>query len=530
MLWNILPKKSDDLLEQLLFNRGIKTEKEKQEFFHPKIENFERDLQIPGISKAKKRIEKAMENSELIIAYGDYDVDGIAGAAVLYLGLTSLGAKILPYIPHREKEGYGLSKQGLEFARDSGATLVITCDTGIVAFEMAEYVKELGLDLIITDHHQTLDNKLPDALSIVHSIKLCGTGVAWCLVRAMLSKNKSEELLDFVAVATIADMMPLLGVNRALVKEGLEKLNETERVGFLELFNESGITRGEIGSYEVGHIIAPRLNAMGRLEHAIDSLRLLCTKDREKARKLARLVGETNSERKLLTQTAVEEAKLKINNSSGKNSKKIYVLSSTVWVQGIIGLVAGRICDETGSSAIAISVGEEFSKGSARAASGVNIVEVIRKCSDLVVAVGGHKGAAGFTIETTKISEFQKRIESLMEVEEELPRSLKIEAELENSKLTLNLAKKIAEFEPFGIENQKPVLATKKMKLSDLRTVGSGKHMKGKADEVDFIGFSMGEMARVLENGQYADLAYIIDIDKFDGTEKLQLKVKDLKL
>src|SRR3989344_4016710 len=284
-VWKVTPKTSDDLVEQLLINRGIKSEEEKQKFFHPKLEDYEKDLEIKGIKKASKRIQKAIKDGELIIAYGDYDVDGVAGAAILYQGLTAAGAKVLPYIPHREKEGYGLSQLGLEFARDSGATVVITTDTGIVAFEQAKFAKELGLDLIITDHHQTLDNKFPDAFSVIHSLNICGAAVAWCLVSDLLPE-KANELLDYVALATVSDMMPLIGLNRALVFEGLKRLNHTSRVGLKALFADAGLSLGSISSYEIGHIIAPRLNAMGRLEHAIDSLRLLCTKDPLKARKL----------------------------------------------------------------------------------------------------------------------------------------------------------------------------------------------------------------------------------------------------
>ena len=265
MNWKILPKKSDDLTEQLLINRNIKTKIEKELFFHPKLNYFKKDLQIPGIPKALNRIKKAIKNEELIIAYGDYDVDGVAGAAVLYLGLTSAGAKVLPYIPHREKEGYGLSKQGLEFARDSGASLVITTDTGIVSFDMADYAKELGLDLIVTDHHQEQGSKRPDAFAIVHSIKLCGAAVTWALVKTLITKQADEDLLDLVAIATVSDMMPLLGINRCLVINGLEKLNQTKRVGLLALFRQADLEIGKIGSYEIGHVIAPRLNAMGRM-------------------------------------------------------------------------------------------------------------------------------------------------------------------------------------------------------------------------------------------------------------------------
>lgn len=537
MRWKILESKSDNLIEQLLINRGIKSEKQRQQFFNPKLEDFESDLKIPGISKAGQRINRAIKGGELIIAYGDFDADGICGAAVLYLGLTFLGAKVLPYIPHREKEGYGLSSVGLEFARDSGAGLVVTVDCGIVSFEQAQFAKELGLDLIITDHHQTLDGKLPEAFAIIHSTKICGTSVAWSLIRNLVSKDVSEELLDLVAIAEIADMMPLLEVNRALVSEGLKRLNITTRVGLLALFNEASINTGEISSYEVGHIIAPRLNAMGRLEHAIDSLRLLCTKDPFKARKLAELIGAANTQRKELTIKAVDEARILINGSS----EKIHVLSSKDWVPGIVGLIAGRVCEETKVPAIAISVGPVHSKGSARSVRDINIVETLRKCSDILVAVGGHPGAAGFTIETSKIEIFRKRLEELMDGHElGGDHELEIEAEVPADMLTLNLAKELERFEPFGVSNPRPVLAGKNMKLSDLRTVGDGKHLKGKVllprhperseGSIDFIAFSMGSMLNVLENGQYADFAYTLDIDRFQGAEKLQLKVKDIKV
>ncbi|QQG43598.1 MAG: single-stranded-DNA-specific exonuclease RecJ [Candidatus Daviesbacteria bacterium] len=533
MQWKIKLQKSKDLIEQLLINRSLKTKKQIEDFFHPQLKDFEKNLKIPGIKEAKKRIEQAIKNEELIIAYGDYDVDGICGAAVLYLGLTSLGAKVLPYIPHREKEGYGLSPIGLDFAKETGAGLVITTDTGIVSYEMAEYCKKLGLDLIITDHHQKEGKKLPQALAIVHSVQLCGAAVTWCLMRSLLSEVKAKELLDLVAIATVADMMPLLEVNRALVKEGLKVLNRTERIGLKTLIHNCKLTLGQIGAYEIGHLIAPQLNAMGRLEHAIDSLRLLCTKDPNKAAKLVDLVTATNEQRKVLTQQTMEEARVLI-----KEEKNIYLLSSKSWNPGIIGLVAGRIVEETRKPAIIISEGEVHSKGSARSANGLNIVELIRSSSDLLVAVGGHTGAAGFTILSENLAEFKNRIEKMMDGERvsEEP-TLEIEALLESSKINLSLLKKLADFEPFGVGNQKPILATKNMRLSDLRTVGNGKHLKGniiidfpsEGRKIHFIAFDKGNLLGILQNGGLVDLAYVLDIDTYNGFEKIQLKVRDIK-
>lgn len=523
MKWKILPKKSDDLIEQLLINRGLTSEKEKEQFFNPNISDFKKDLQIDDIKKAQNRINQAIKNNELIIVYGDYDVDGICASAILYKGLTFLGAKVLPYIPHREKEGYGISNLGLQFAKESNAAVVITVDNGIVAINQAKFAKDLGLDLIITDHHLPQE-VLPDAYAIVHSTKMCGAAVAWCLIREVIKKELAEELLQFVAIATICDLLPLVGLGRAFVVEGLKILNKTTNLGLIALINESGINLGSIGSYEVGYILGPRLNAMGRLEHAIDSLRLLCTKNPAKAKKLAKMLCQTNTLRQQMTTTALEQAKSLIT-----KDRNIHVLFSKEWSSGIIGLIAGKITDEYYRPTIAISVGESISKGSARSINGINIVEVIRKFSDVLIDVGGHPGAAGFSILTDKIEIFKSRLEKeeIILPEEKV---LFIDAEIETKDLTKSLVSKLRKFEPFGFGNPRPTFVTYGMKISDMRTVGSGKHLKFRTDGIDAIAFGMGELADFVQNGQSANLAYNLELDNYNGLEKLQLKIKDIKI
>lgn len=524
MKWKVVPKRSADLTVQLLINRGIKTEKQKEQFFNPKISNYEKDLEIAGIGKAIKRIFKAIENDELIVVFGDYDVDGICASAILYKAITSLGAKTLPYIPHREKEGYGLSRIGLEFAKDSGAKVLITVDNGIVAFEQARQVKEWGLDLIITDHHLSQD-KLPEAFAIVHSVKMCGAAVAWCLVKDSIAYGLSQELLQFVAIATICDMLPLVNLGRAFVFEGLKILNHTDNPGLLALMNESSIELGEIGSYEIGHILGPRLNAIGRLDHAIDALRLLCTKDSIKARKLAKLLCEANTNRQQMTILAIEQAK-----SLVIKENKIHVLHSKEWSSGIIGLIAGRLTEEYFCPTIAISVGETFSKGSARSVDGINIVEVIRSCSDILIDVGGHPGAAGFSIKTEYIEIFKNRLnEYVKDLPAQIEKVLEIEAQVETKNLTKKLINDLERFEPFGFGNPGPIFAIRRVQISDIRTVGNGKHLKFKADDIDAIAFNMGEWADILQNGQLVDLTFILELNTYNGFEKIQLKIKDIK-
>lgn len=522
MKWKLSPKKSDDIIEQLLMNRGMESNKDKLQFFNPKISDYKKDIEIPNIEKAQKRIFQAVKNNELIIVYGDYDVDGICASAILYKALSSFGAKVLPYIPHREKEGYGLSKLGLEFARDAGASVVVTVDNGIVAFRQAEFAKELGLDLIITDHHLLMDKK-PEAYTIVHSTKMCGASVAWCLIQKIIKKDLAQELLQFVAIATICDLIPLVGLGRGFVYRGLKILNRTANLGLLALINESGISLGNIGPYEIGFMLGPRLNAIGRLEHAIDALRLLCTKDSTKARNLAKLLNDTNATRQKMTASALEEAKLLID-----TSKKVHVLSSKDWSMGIIGLIAGKISDQYYRPAIAISLGEKVSKGSARSIDGVNIVEVIRNFGDILIDVGGHPGAAGFSIETKYVEIFKARLEKHLDnLPQQIEQALDIDAEVETNQLTKSLVYNLQKFAPFGFGNPKPVFVTSGMQVSDIRTVGEGKHLKFKVDGLDAIAFGMGKLQTMLTNGQMVDVVYTPEIDTYNSFEKIQLKVKD---
>jgi len=525
--WKIAPQKFDDPIKQLLFNRGLKTEKEIEEFFHPKLEDFQKIINISGIEKAKKRILQAIKNNELIIVFGDYDADGVCSLAVMYYAISELGGKFLPYIPHRDKEGYGLSKTGLDYAKEQGAGLVITVDNGIVALDQAKYAKEIGLDLIITDHHLPL-KVLPEAFAIVHSTTFCGAGVAWCLARNLISEKLSNDLLDIVAIATVCDMVPLLGINRFITKEGLKKLNHTTKVGLIALINESKLIKGEITTYHIGHILGPRINALGRIEHAMDSLRLLCTKDIKKARIIAKHLADVNEQKKQLTVDAIFEAKQIIGEI--EIDQRIIIVHSDKWIAGVMGLVAGRLVEEYGLPVIAISSAEVIAKGSARSTDQVNIVEVIRKCSDLLVAVGGHPKAAGFSIESKKIDEFKEKMEQLLKggvaSEGEI---VNIDAIIKTKQITKKLVENLEDFEPTGVGNQKPIIATQNVSISDIKTVGAGKHLKFKIDGLDAIAFGMGAMESELHKDQLIDLAYELELNTFNGTEKLQLKVIDLK-
>lgn len=525
---NLISSK-DQLRDQLLINRGLTTSGKIEDFFHPKLESFIKEFKIDGIEKARQRILEAIEKKEQVFVYGDYDADGVCAAAIVYHGLSGLGAKVLPYIPHREKEGYGLSISGLDVIKEKGANLVITVDNGIVAFEQAEYAKKIGIDLIITDHHTSID-KIPQALSVVHSTILSGSGVAWCLVRSLIAEDESYDLLDLVAVATVCDMLPLLGVNRSLVREGLKVLNQNKRLGFKVLFEECSIEPGIIGTYHIGHIIGPRLNAMGRMEDAMDSLRLLCTKDHLKARKLARLLCDTNDQKKKLTSEAIDQARLMIGKREELVDQKLLVVHSPDWIPGIIGLVAGRLTEEYKLPAIAISAINGKAKGSARSINGVNIVETIRAASDLLIDVGGHPQAAGFSLETEKIQKFKDKLKEVMvNVSVEASFDTEVEGLVDLSKINKDWIEVIEELEPYGLGNPKPIFGSSQVSVSDLKNVGADqKHLKLKVGGIDAIAFGFGDLAKNLRAGDRVDISFYLEINSFNGRESLQLKVLDI--
>ncbi|MBI2032917.1 MAG: DHH family phosphoesterase, partial [Candidatus Levybacteria bacterium] len=306
--------KLDKFTKILLENRGLKTKKEIDAFLNPRLENVtvdSVDIDKKQLAKVLKRIEKSIKDKEQIVVFGDYDVDGICGTAILWETLHNLGARVMPYIPHRVDEGYGLSKKGISNVKSEmpDVKLIITVDNGIVASEAVEYAKKKGIDVIITDHHVP-SKKLPKAYAIVHTTKLCGTGVAYLLSKVLrhIPRNEDDEHLELVALATIADLVPLREANRVLTKYGLSALAKTKRLGLLELFKEAALDASVIGVYHVGHIIAPRLNAMGRMEYAMGSLRLLCTKSSDRAVKLAWKLGQTNRERQMLTKDSFLQA------------------------------------------------------------------------------------------------------------------------------------------------------------------------------------------------------------------------------
>src|SRR5258708_6591885 len=452
--------KIEDIIAILLENRGLKDKKEIDTFLSPDLTSvIPKTVAIDSaqLKKALSRIEKAIKNKEQIVVFGDYDVDGITGSAILWETLYGLGAVCTPYIPNRKEEGYGLSIIGISNLMEQvlNTSLIITVDNGIVANDAVAFAKEKGIEVIVTDHH-TASEKLPDAFAIVHTTQLCGAGVAYLLSKeirkSLNAEEKEDNHLELAALGTVADLVPLTGANRAIVTAGLEKLHQTKRPGLLALFQLAKIDQQFIGVYEIGYMIGPRLNAAGRIDSAMDSLQLLCTKNKERAAELASKLELTNRERQQLLKKATEHAINRIN-GEGLGTRKILIIGHESYEEGIIGLVAGRLVEAFYRPSIVLSLGETVSKASVRSINGFNIIEFLRLHTEHFVNVGGHPMAAGFTVETAKIALLQKKLEEkAAEMLEEslLMRSLKIDCELSFSVLTKELYTQIQQLAPFG--------------------------------------------------------------------------------
>lgn len=525
---------TDDIVHVLLKNRGIETSKEKEEFFHPtppsKISLRSLGIKTAEVKKAINRIQKAIKNKEKIIIYGDYDADGITGTAILWECLHKLGANVSPYIPERFSEGYGLNPESITKLKKENPdlNLIISVDNGIVANKAVNVANKLGIDVIITDHHQR-ERKDPKALAIIHTTKISGSGVAWIFSREL----KKKTGLELAAIGTIADQSPLIGPNRSFVKYGLKALNKTTRPGLLSLFKQAGLKKDLINIYVVGFIIAPRINAMGRLEHAIDSLRLLCTKNRQQAKELASLLGKTNSRRQKIVKEVVVHAREATKECL---SERVIFIAHESYHEGVIGLAASRLVEEFCRPVIVLSQGEKFSKASARSMPGFNIIEAIKSAEDLLVSVGGHPMAAGFTIETNKMEKFfekLKRKTSRLLTDDLLVKRLEVDLELDFDPLNSKLANVISAFEPTGIGNPAPTFATKNVSVIDTRIVGkNGGHLKLKLkkDEkiFDAIAFGFAEPFGNLTLGDSVDIVYNLEINSWQGRKTLQLKIKDM--
>lgn len=541
--WKILNKFQEPtkkLLPLLLENRGIKTKKAIEDFLHPEIKTVTTEavgIAKKPLQKALERIQKAITEKEEIVVYGDYDVDGITATAILWETLYALGAKVTPYIPHRIDEGYGLSIKGIENCKlkNENCKLIITVDNGIVANDAVEFANQKGIDVIITDHH-TKGDTLPNAFAIIHTTKVCGAGVAYLLAQSFtpevlgpFTSGVYSDHLSLVALATVADLVPLTECNRTLLTYGLQQLRTTARPGIIALCNEAKIQQEHIGVYEIGHMLGPRLNAMGRMESAMDSLRLLCTKDRLRAKVLANKLEVINKQRQDVTLFLSQKAI-----SIVSDKRNLLFIADEEFQEGIIGLIAGKLVEKFYRPAIVVALGKKVSKGSARSIPGFNIIESIRQSNELLLNAGGHPMAAGFTIATEKIGLLQKALEKLAEESLEkdlLQRVIKIDCELPLSLISQEMYDNLQTLAPFGMGNPEPTFVSRNIVVEDIKAVGKeGNHLKLKLQipSINAIAFNMGEMAAKIKPGDSIDIVYTIDENIWQNKKELQLKIKDI--
>ncbi|MFC1928005.1 single-stranded-DNA-specific exonuclease RecJ [Chloroflexota bacterium] len=550
--WKLLPPVPDKhwiktsgfswLVAQLLYNRGL-TEPSQLESFLTVDERLSGDpALLPGMHQAVARIYQALLSGENIAVYGDFDTDGITATALLVQGLSILDCKATPYIPHRLTEGYGLKTAALENLYQQGISLVITVDCGITALQEVERAKRIGLDIIITDHH-TPPAILPPATAVINPklpdsnypfLELSGVGVALKLLQALFrgigKEAQLNKLMDLVALGTVADMMPLLGENRYLVKQGLKVMSTFPRLGLQELAAQTRLNINSLDTEGISWVIAPRLNAAGRLEHAMSSYELLMTDSPQQARELATWLEQKNAERQRLTTKAVTKAREQV---LAQGISPLLIASDKDFPVGICGLVASRLSEEFYRPAVVIRTGEKFSSGSCRSIPDFNIIAALTQCSHLFSHFGGHSQAAGFTLPTRNLFRLQQALLQSAATQLEgvdLRPKLDIDAEVMLSDLGGDTFLMIQKLAPFGRGNPTPIFLSRRVEVVECHNLGSnGEHLKLKLKQGgtvwDGVGFRLGNY--LAEASSPLDIAYNLEVDRWGGEERLRLNILD---
>lgn len=527
---------------QLLYNRGL-TEPSQLEIFITGDKRLSGDpFLLPDMHRAIARVYRALLSGEKIAIYGDFDADGIAGTAILVQGISILGGEAIPYIPHRQTEGYGLKTAALENLHSQGVSLVITVDCGITAFPEVKKAKRMGLDVIITDHHTPLP-EVPPALAVINPklpdspypfSELTGVGVALKLLQALFQGIGKEEqldgLMDLVALGTVADMAPLLGENRYLVKQGLKVINASPRLGIKEMISQAGLNIGSIDAESISWILAPRLNAAGRLAHAMSSYKLLMTDSSQEARGLTIWLEQKNTERQRLTTSVLAKAREQI---LAQGILPLLVASDRDYPVGIAGLVAGKLSEEFCRPAIVIRTGEKISSGSCRSIPEFNIILALNQCSSLLAQFGGHSQAAGFILPTKNLARLLELLLQLATTQLEgvdLRPRLDIDAEVTLPELGGDTFQIIQQLAPFGRGNPQPAFLSRGVEVVDCHTMGSnGEHLRLKVKQRNLVwdGVAFGWGNYLAEVSSPLDVVYNVEVDRWGGEERLRLNILD---
>ncbi len=545
------------VLAQILVLRGIDTLEKARAFFRPSLDDLHDPMLMSGMDKAVNRLVKALESKEQITVYGDYDVDGTNGTALLWTFLRSLGANVHYHIPDRIKEGYGLSVAGIDRVSASGTKILLAVDCGVTAVEQVDYANARGLECIICDHHEPGET-LPRAHAILNPLQkhctypfkyLSGCGVGFKLIQGMtqhpdvrerLGGEPSEILstyLDFVTLATTADIVPLVGENRTLVKLGLELINSAPRPGIRALIDSSRMRPGRITAGNIVFVLAPRINAVGRLGDASRAVELLISESPAQASQFALVFEEENRQRRKLDEQTFEEAQALVESSIDLSKEKALVVFKEGWHSGVIGIVASRLVERYYRPTVMLTTIDGIAKGSARSIPGFDIYRALTQCSDHILQFGGHKYAAGLSIALDKLPEFRKAFAAVAFEqigEDMLVPEIHIDNELDLTELTPKFARILNQIGPFGPGNARPIFALRDvLAFGSPRIVGNN-HLRFKVKQgariVDAIGFNLGDhLHAVAQASAGLDIAFSIDEGDYAGEIVPQLKIRDLK-
>lgn len=526
---------------RLLFSRGIKDDDSLSRFLAPSLDDLHDPYLLHDMDKAVNRIRRAIEQGEFILVYGDYDADGMTSASILKETLEQLGAECLVYLPNRFTDGYGPNASVYKyFIEQQGISLIVTVDNGVAGHEAIDLAQSMGVDVIVTDHH-SLPEVLPDAHAIVHPEHpesdypfkhLAGCGVAFKLASALLEEVQ-VELLDLVAIGTIADMVSLTDENRIMVQYGLEVLRNTQRLGLQELFEIAGISSSDLTEETVGFQLAPRLNALGRLDDPNPAIELLTGFDDEEVREIALMIQEKNEERKEIVQAIYEEAKSLVD-----PNKSVQVLAKEGWNPGVLGIVAGRLLEELGQTVIVLNIEDGRAKGSARSIEAVDIFEALNPHRELFIAFGGHAGAAGMTLEAEQLDALSEILEIYVKdkgIDAKGKNTLYLDEELDLESLSLETVKSFERLAPFGMDNQKPVFYIRDFQVENARSMGAGdSHLKLKISKgtanFEVVAFGQGAKATEFAQTKQLELAVTLSVNQWNGQTTLQLMMVDARV
>ncbi len=534
---------------RLLVQRGLGTYDKSKAFFRPQLTDLHDPWLMKDMLRAVKRILQAIENNEKILVFGDYDVDGTTSVASMYQFLCKIydPEKLDFYIPHRYREGYGISKLGIDFANENGFSLIVSLDCGIKSVELISYAKGMGIDFVVCDHHLP-DHILPPAVAILNPKQpecdypykeLCGCGVGFKLICALcdelqLPMQMAFDYLDLVATAIAADIVPMTGENRILAYYGLQKANDHPNPGIKALKDLSGLVK-ELHITNLVFMIAPRVNAAGRMDDARKAVQMFIAPDENIAKQYAEMLHSDNSERKEADKSITEEALQVIESHSHWVGRKSTVVYQPHWHKGVVGIVASRLIDHYYRPTIVLTQSGDYAAGSARSVPGFNLYEAIHACREHLLGYGGHFAAAGMTLEIDKVDAFREKFEEVVSAtitEELLIPELLIDSELLFKDISPTFFKIISQMEPFGPENLRPLFVSRNVTDTGYSRIVKEQHLKFSLRQDGFvmsgIGFGMADKFPLLENQQAVDIAFTLDENEWNGTRSIQLKVVDI--